>query len=587
MPDALVPVPWNLEPNTVDSTAAPSKERMENLAVAGASPDTASRHSARVLAWPGNSATEPAAPINDRRRADGAEAHHMPISDSAGWRSSSRTRWVDAVWAPTGWAALCCLPWMAAASPVSGATTPMGAALWCLICLLNGVAWTLTRQGVAQSRWALNTEPPPQIRARDAAAVHFVNRGLLWSAQLATTGLTTGVVTQVIPGSAQPESWVWWLWALGGFGFLMLQQRVRLPELGTSGMPIAVAVSSPTVPAAITHPANNQTDEQILIIGAGPRGRQLRATWLQSQGVQPERVQLHDERHDPKADGGEAVKPLSDAIQALEEGRVRTLILTWPMDTSAQRARLKPLLDAWANSAASLNWAPPPPGWLDHVGGARATQLDAQTPILILGASPFQGPWGVFKRLEDLVLGALILPLVAPVLAAVALGVRATSPGPIIFRQRRHGLDGREIVVWKFRSMRVLEDGAVVTQARAGDPRVTPFGAFIRRTSLDELPQFIHVLQGRMSVVGPRPHALAHNQQWRQDIPAYMRRHQIRPGITGWAQVMGHRGETRAPGAMQARVDHDLAYLRHWSPGLDLLIVWRTLSVLRGDAKAV
>lgn len=596
MPDALVPAPWNLEPHTVNNTDAPLKERTESFATPETHADAAIRPSARVLAWPGNSATESATPTNDRRRAEAAEAHRMPGGDSAAWRSSWRARWVEAAWGPTAWAALCCLPWAAgAANPwqVGWASAPMAAALWCLVCWLNGGTWALTRHGIAQSRWALNMAPPPQMPSRDAATVHIVNRSLLWSAQLATTALTTWAVTLVIPGSMQPESWVWWLWGLGGFGFLMLRQRARPPEAGSSDLPLAVATASKR---AASEPSDTgdmgdmgkcRTADQILIIGAGARGRQLRASWLQAQGLDPHRIQLHDERHASTADGCESVKPMSEAIRALEDGRVRTLILTWPMDTPAQRARLKPLLDAWANSAASLNWAPPPPGWLDHVGGARASQLDAQTPILILGASPFHGPWGVLKRLEDLVLGALILPLVAPVLAGVALGVRITSPGPIIFRQRRHGLDGREIVVWKFRSMRVLEDGAVVTQARAGDPRVTPFGAFIRRTSLDELPQFIHVLQGRMSVVGPRPHALAHNQQWRQDIPAYMRRHQIRPGITGWAQVMGHRGETRAPGAMQARVDHDLAYLRHWSPGLDLLIVWRTLSVLRGDAKAV
>ena len=131
--------------------------------------------------------------------------------------------------------------------------------------------------------------------------------------------------------------------------------------------------------------------------------------------------------------------------------------------------------------------------------------------------------------------------------------------------QRRNGLGGEEIVVYKFRSMRTLDDGAVVPQATKDDPRITRFGAFLRRSSLDELPQFINVLQGRMSIVGPRPHAVAHNEQYRQMIKAYMVRHKVKPGITGWAQVNGHRGETDTIEKMEKRIDHDLEYLRTWS----------------------
>ena len=157
--------------------------------------------------------------------------------------------------------------------------------------------------------------------------------------------------------------------------------------------------------------------------------------------------------------------------------------------------------------------------------------------------------------------------LISPLLLAIAIGVKLSSPGPVIFRQRRNGLDGEEIIVYKFRSMRTQDDGAVVQQATKDDPRITPFGAFLRRTSLDELPQFINVLQGRMSIVGPRPHAVAHNEQYRQLIKAYMVRHKVKPGITGWAQVNGHRGETDTIDKMQARVEYDLEYLRNWSLG--------------------
>jgi len=162
--------------------------------------------------------------------------------------------------------------------------------------------------------------------------------------------------------------------------------------------------------------------------------------------------------------------------------------------------------------------------------------------------------------------------------------VKLTSPGPAIFRQRRYGLDGEEIVVYKLRSMTVTEDGEVVRQATRSDSRITPLGAFLRRSSLDELPQFINVLQGRMSIVGPRPHAVAHNELYRKLIKGYMQRHKVRPGLTGWAQVNGLRGETESVEKMKARIDFDLDYLRNWSLRLDLYIIAKTAwIVLKGQ----
>jgi len=184
------------------------------------------------------------------------------------------------------------------------------------------------------------------------------------------------------------------------------------------------------------------------------------------------------------------------------------------------------------------------------------------------------------------VLASAILLITAPVLLAIAVGVKLSSPGPVLFRQRRNGLDGEEIVVYKFRSMLAQEDGPVVRQAIKDDPRVTGFGAFLRRTSLDELPQFINVLQGRMSIVGPRPHAVAHNEQYRQLIKSYMVRHKVRPGITGWAQVNGCRGETDTLDKMAKRIEYDLEYLRNWSLLLDLKIIARTAGVTWFDKKA-
>jgi putative colanic acid biosynthesis UDP-glucose lipid carrier transferase len=190
--------------------------------------------------------------------------------------------------------------------------------------------------------------------------------------------------------------------------------------------------------------------------------------------------------------------------------------------------------------------------------------------------SPFTGLKGVVKRWEDVVLALCILALIWPIMLVTAVAVKMTSAGPVIFKQRRYGMDGKSIQVYKFRSMTVMEDGDKVTQARQGDQRLTPIGAFLRKTSLDELPQFINVLEGKMSIVGPRPHANTHNEYYRKLIKGYMIRHKVRPGITGWAQVNGCRGETDTLDKMERRIDFDLAYLRHWSLWMDLRIVLMT-----------
>ncbi|HXC59932.1 MAG TPA: exopolysaccharide biosynthesis polyprenyl glycosylphosphotransferase, partial [Steroidobacteraceae bacterium] len=208
-------------------------------------------------------------------------------------------------------------------------------------------------------------------------------------------------------------------------------------------------------------------------------------------------------------------------------------------------------------------------------------------PIIAMCETPFFGFRGVLKRLSDVFFTLCILLPLMPVMLLIAAGIRLTSRGPAIFKQRRYGLDGKEIVVYKFRSMYVAEDGKHVAQAQKDDPRVTPLGRFLRKTSLDELPQLINVLQGRMSLVGPRPHAVAHNEMYRALIKGYMMRHKVLPGITGLAQVNGCRGETAELAQMQARVNYDLDYLRQWSPLLDLQIILKTAAqVLKGDRRA-
>lgn len=202
-------------------------------------------------------------------------------------------------------------------------------------------------------------------------------------------------------------------------------------------------------------------------------------------------------------------------------------------------------------------------------------------PILNLSMSPMHGLNRFIKSLEDKLLAFLILLLISPVLVGIAIAVKLSSPGPVIFKQKRHGLDGKEIKIYKFRSMKIhQENGGQVTQATNDDPRVTRLGAFMRRTSVDELPQFFNVLQGRMSIVGPRPHALAHNRYYQEKVESYMRRHKVKPGITGWAQVSGFRGETDTLEKMERRVEYDLYYIQNWSVWFDLKII--VLTVFKG-----
>lgn len=198
-------------------------------------------------------------------------------------------------------------------------------------------------------------------------------------------------------------------------------------------------------------------------------------------------------------------------------------------------------------------------------------------PILSVFDTPFKGIEGWLKRTEDIILGLFALIASAPAMITIAIAVRAASPGPILFRQRRYGLSGKEIYILKFRTMTVCEDGTQVQQAQLNDSRITPLGAFLRRTSLDELPQLFNVVGGSMSLVGPRPHAVAHNEIYRRRIQGYMLRHKVKPGITGWAQVNGWRGETDTIEKMEKRVEHDLQYIQQWSIWMDFAILFLTV----------
>ncbi|QOZ75355.1 undecaprenyl-phosphate glucose phosphotransferase [Bradyrhizobium sp. CCBAU 53351] len=190
------------------------------------------------------------------------------------------------------------------------------------------------------------------------------------------------------------------------------------------------------------------------------------------------------------------------------------------------------------------------------------------------------------KRTLDVLGASLGLLVFAPVMLVTALLIKLTSQGPVFFLQTRHGFGGRAFKIFKFRTMRVLEDGPTIAQAQKNDPRVTPIGKWLRKTSIDELPQLLNVLKGDMSLVGPRPHAAAHNTEYEQIIGNYSFRHHVKPGITGWAQVNGYRGEIRAIELMQKRVELDIWYINNWAVRLDLKILLLTAVTSLRDPNA-
>jgi putative colanic acid biosynthesis UDP-glucose lipid carrier transferase len=266
---------------------------------------------------------------------------------------------------------------------------------------------------------------------------------------------------------------------------------------------------------------------------------------------------------------------LPDVAGYVEEERIDQVWIALPLK---EQDKVESLLHALRHSAVDIRFIPDIFGFrlLNH----SVTEV-AGFPVMNLSVTPMVGVNRLVKALEDRVLASLILLLISPLMLLIALGVKFSSPGPVLFRQKRLGWDGQSFMVYKFRSMVVHhEGGGQLTQAFKGDSRVTPFGAFLRRTSLDELPQFFNVLQGTMSIVGPRPHAIEHNEQYKDLVDDYMLRHKVKPGITGWAQINGWRGETDTLEKMRKRVEYDLYYIENWSLWFDLRII--LLTVFKG-----
>jgi putative colanic acid biosysnthesis UDP-glucose lipid carrier transferase len=314
-----------------------------------------------------------------------------------------------------------------------------------------------------------------------------------------------------------------------------------------------------------------------VIAGANELGRKLAARIRGNPMLGTRVAGFFDDRGPGRLQelaGADNLGPLARLADYARAQRVDVIYIALPM---ASQPRILKLLEDLRDTTASIYFVPDI--FVFDLIQARVDSI-GNLPVVAVCESPFYGFNGLLKRVSDLVLATGILLLISPLMLAIAAGIKLSSPGPVLFRQRRYGVDGRKIVVYKFRSMTVAEDGDVVRQATRNDSRITRFGAFLRRTSLDELPQFINVLQGRMSVVGPRPHAVAHNEQYRKLIRGYMIRHKVRPGITGLAQVNGWRGETETVEKMKGRIEYDLHYLRNWSLLLDLQIILKTIVVV-------
>ncbi|MCX7221246.1 undecaprenyl-phosphate glucose phosphotransferase [Undibacterium sp.] len=314
-----------------------------------------------------------------------------------------------------------------------------------------------------------------------------------------------------------------------------------------------------------------------VIVGVNEVGLKLARRTSEYHNVDINVHGFFDDRDISRQTSAEKIQPLggmADIAAYVRQHNINIIYISQPI--SAQ-PRILQLLEDLQDTTASIYFLPDiyvfdliQPRF-DYVGGM---------PVVAICESPFTGIDHIIKRSSDIVLALAIQILLLPIMLCIALAVKLTSPGPVIFKQRRYGLDGEEIMVYKFRSMAVCDDGDNIVQATKGDLRVTKLGGFLRRTSLDELPQFINVLQGRMSIVGPRPHAVAHNELYRKQIKGYMLRHKVRPGITGWAQVNGSRGETDTLDKMKTRIDLDLDYLRRWSLMLDLSIIFKTVMVV-------
>ena len=326
-----------------------------------------------------------------------------------------------------------------------------------------------------------------------------------------------------------------------------------------------------------SHAVNERETRSVVIVGANDIGAKLAESIRTNPDLFMQVRGFFDDRC-PDRYSARMREPIlgdnDDVAAFVRNENIKMIFISQPL--SAQ-PRIRKLIDDCKDTTASIYFIPDI--YIFDLMQARFDNI-AGMPIVAICESPFIGMNSLIKRTSDIILSLSLLPVLLPFLLVIGVLVKLTSPGPIIFKQRRYGLYGEEIIVYKFRTMTVTEDGGQIVQAKKNDARLTSIGGLLRRSSLDELPQFINVLQGKMSIVGPRPHAVAHNEQYRKLIKGYMLRHKVKPGITGWAQVNGMRGETETIDKMQSRIDFDLNYIRNWSIWLDIWIVISTLKVV-------
>jgi putative colanic acid biosysnthesis UDP-glucose lipid carrier transferase len=347
--------------------------------------------------------------------------------------------------------------------------------------------------------------------------------------------------------------------------------------------PFALWIGELAAQQFLSRTSAKRPTRRAVIVGATGVGLQLEQNLTGHPALQMSVAGYFEDRSVPRLPSecvDRMLGELCDVAGYVTRNKIDIVYITLPM---VPQPRIIELLNSLRDSTASIYFVPDLKVF--ELVQPRFDLVDG-IPVIAVCESPYYGVRGLAKRTSDVLISGTALLLLLPVLAAVAIGVKMSSPGPIIYRQRRYGLDGKEIIVYKFRSLSVVEDGVTsYTQVGRNDSRVTPVGAFIRKTSLDELPQLFNVLKGDMSIVGPRPHAVAVNEQYRKQIPGYMVRHKVKPGITGWAQVNGYRGGDDLE-SMTMRITYDIEYLRHWSLGLDLIIMLKTTSILWNDRHA-
>lgn len=401
---------------------------------------------------------------------------------------------------------------------------------------------------------------PGQTRLQSSVASELIDLAINW-AWIASLLLATGFVTNYTREFSKPALYAWlWIAPLSKLGAYLLLR---------SAAPLLLRLQGPR--------------QRAIIVGMNEQGLALGNKIAEASYSRIELVGFVDSRSSERINANgqhKLLDKLEQLAHLVKTQNIQLIYLSLPM---ASQPRILQLLDELKDTTASIYFVPDM-FVTDLIQGQPGSVCGL--PVISVCETPFKANNGMVKRASDILFSLLILAMIFPVLLIIAAAVKLGSPGPIIFKQRRYGLDGEEILVYKFRSMTVTEDGGTITQAQKNDKRITPLGAFLRRSSLDELPQFVNVLQGRMSIVGPRPHAVAHNELYRKIIKGYMVRHKVKPGITGWAQVNGFRGETDTLDKMQSRIDYDLDYLRNWSLRLDVHIIFKTIRLVAKDQKA-